>query len=45
MTWTPLITSSTFTGIQADLLLATAGIFGLALIVFGLAMIMRVTGR
>lgn len=43
--WTPLITDSMFTGIRTDMLVAVGGILGLALIVFGLSMIMRVSGR
>lgn len=43
--WTPLITTTMFDGIRSDMLLAVSGILGLALIVFGLGMIMRVAGR
>ena len=43
--WTPIITSTMFDGIRGDMLTAVGGILGLALIVFGLAMIMRTTGR
>ena len=45
MTWTPMISSTFFDGVQADMLAAAAGILGLALIIFGLAMLMRVIGR
>lgn len=45
MEWTPLITASMFTGIRADMLVAVGGILGLALIVFGIGMIMRIAGR
>lgn len=44
-TWTPMVSSTMFDGIRADMLVAVSGILGLALIVFGLAMLMRVTGR
>ena len=43
--WTPLITTTFFDGIKADMIVAVGGILGLALLVFGLAMLMRVTGR
>lgn len=43
--WAPLISSTFFDGVRADVLLAVAGILGLALIIFGLSMIMRTTGR
>ena len=42
MTWTPLITSSMFTGITTDCLTATTGLMGLALIVLGIGVIYRV---
>jgi hypothetical protein len=45
MTWTPLLSSTFFDGVKADMLVAVGGILGLSLIVFGLAMLMRVTGR
>ncbi len=45
MTWTPMISSTFFDGVQTDMLTAAAGILGLALIIFGLAMLMRVIGR
>ena len=44
-TWTSMISSTFFDGVQADMLAAAAGILGLALIIFGLAMLMRVIGR
>lgn len=42
MEWTPLVTSGMFTGIRADLVLAAAGILGLSLVIFGIAVLMRV---
>ena len=45
MTWTSMISSTFVDGVQADMLAAAAGILGLALIIFGLAMLMRVIGR
>ena len=45
MTWTPLLSSTFFDGVKADMLVAVGGILSLSLIVFGLAMLMRVTGR
>lgn len=43
--WTSLIGTDFFTGIQADLLTAVVGILGLALLIFGLVILMRVIGR
>jgi hypothetical protein len=43
--WVPIITDTMFDGIRGDMLTAVGGILGLSLIVFGLAMIMRTTGR
>ena len=45
MTWTPLINSSFFDGVRADMVLAAGGILGLGLIIFGIAMLMRTVGR
>ena len=45
MTWTPLISSTFFDGVKADMMTAVGGILGLALIIFGLVMLMRVIGR
>ncbi|MDD2468485.1 MAG: hypothetical protein PHI97_31275 [Desulfobulbus sp.] len=45
MTWTSLISSTFFDGVQADMLTAVSGILGLSLIIFGLVMLMRTTGR
>ena len=45
MTWTPLLNSSFFDGVRADMVLAAAGILGLGLIIFGIAMLMRTVGR
>ena len=44
MEWTPMISSTFFDGVQADMLVAVAGILGLALIIFGLVMLMWVIG-
>ena len=41
MTWTPLITSDMFSGIQADLLTAVGGILALVLIVVGLGVLIK----
>ena len=43
--WTPMITSSSFTGITADAGTAASGIVGVCLIVLGLGMLMRVLTR
>ncbi len=40
MTWTPIISSTFFDGVRADMLVSVGGILGLALIIFGLAMLM-----
>ncbi len=45
MEWTPMLSSTFFNGVRTDMLTAAAGILGLALIIFGLAMLMRVIGR
>lgn len=45
MTWTPLISSTFFDGVRTDMLTAAAGILGLALIIFGIAMLVRTVGR
>jgi hypothetical protein len=45
MTWTSMISSTFFDGVQGDMLTAVAGILGLALIIFGLVMLMKVIGR
>ena len=45
MTWTPMISSTFFDGVQSDMLVAAGGILGLALIIFGLSMLMRTIGR
>ena len=45
MEWTPLITSTFFDGVRTDMLTAVSGILGLALIIFGLVMLMRTVGR
>lgn len=45
MTWTPLLSSTFFDGVKADMMTAVGGILGLALIIFGLVMLMRVIGK
>ncbi len=45
MTWTPLISSTFFDGVKADMTTATVGILGLALLILGLVMIIKVIGR
>ncbi len=45
MEWTPMLSSTFFNGVRTDMLTAAGGILGLALIIFGLAMLMRVIGR
>ncbi len=39
--WTPLITSSDFTGVQTDLLTVASGVLGLSVIVLGLFILIR----
>lgn len=41
MSWTPLLTSDMFSGIQADLLVAVGGILSLVLIVVGLGVLIK----
>ena len=45
MTWTPLITSTFFDGVRADMVLAATGILGLGLVVFGIYMLLSAVGR
>lgn len=45
MEWTPLIDAGFFDGVRADMVLAAAGILSLALIIFGIAMLMRTVSR
>jgi hypothetical protein len=45
MEWTPMISSTFFNGVKADMVTAVGGILGLALIIFGLVMLMRTIGR
>ena len=45
MTWTPLLSSTFFDGVKADMMTAVSGILGLTLIIFGLVMLMRVIGK
>ena len=40
--WTPLITSTAFSGIQTDTLTAAAGIVSLVLIVLGIGILIKV---
>jgi len=42
MTWTPLITSAAFDGIQADVLTVAAGILAVALSILGIGIIWKV---
>jgi hypothetical protein len=44
-TWTPLISSSTFTGITTDVGSAAAGIVGVCLIVCGIGILVHVLAR
>lgn len=43
--WTPLIASSAFDGIKADVLTVVAGITTIAIIIMGLGLIIRAMGR
>ena len=43
--WTPMIDSTFFEGIKADLLTMVGGIVTLFFIIFGLVMLMRAGGR
>ena len=45
MDWTPMLNATFFDGVRTDMLVAVGGILGLALIFFGLVMLMRVIGR
>lgn len=44
-TWTPLITSTMFDGIKADLLTGTAGLMTLGLVILGGGILLRVLMR
>ena len=44
-TWTPMVSSSSFDGIKADLLTMVGGIVTLFFIILGLVMLMRAGGR
>jgi len=44
-TWTPLITSEMFTGIQTDVLTTATGIISVVLIVLGIGILIRVLAR
>ena len=39
--WTPLVSSTTFDGIKADVISACGAIFVLGLIIFGIGVLMR----
>ncbi len=43
--WTPMVTSSMFDGIKADLLTMVGGIVTIFFIILGLVMLMRAGGR
>jgi hypothetical protein len=43
--WTPLLTSASFTGIEADVSTAVGGIISIALIILGAALLMRAFGK
>lgn len=43
--WTPLITASTFTGIQTDLGTAAAGILACAAIILGICLLLKAIAR
>ncbi len=43
--WTPMISSTFFDGIKADLMTMVYGIITLFFIIFGLVMLMRAGGR
>jgi hypothetical protein len=45
MEWTPLISATFFDGVRTDMITAVGGILGLALLIFGLVMLMRTIGR
>jgi hypothetical protein len=43
--WTPLIGSTDFTGIQADVLTGVAGIIAIGLCILGGSMLLRILGK
>ncbi|MDD2467910.1 MAG: hypothetical protein PHI97_28360 [Desulfobulbus sp.] len=43
--WTPLVTSSTFDGIKADVLAACGSIFVIGLIIYGISILIRTVSR
>lgn len=43
--WTPLISSSSFTGIQTDVQTAASGILAIALVILGVGLLIRVLSR
>ena len=43
--WTPLITSSDFTGIQTDVTATATGIVSVLLIIVGIGLLVKVLGR
>lgn len=44
-TWTPLITSAAFSGIQTDVLTTCVGILGVLLTIAGIGMLIKILGR
>jgi hypothetical protein len=44
-TWTPLVTSADFTGIQADVLTAGGGILAVLLVIVGIGLLVKILGR
>lgn len=45
LAWTPLITTSDFTGIQTDVTTTAAGIVAILLIIVGIGLLIKVLGR
>jgi len=45
MTWTPLIASTDFDGIQADVLTAATGLLTIALVIVGIGVVYRLFTR
>lgn len=43
--WTPLIASTDFAGIHADVLTTAAGILSILLVILGIGILVRVLGR
>jgi nitrate reductase gamma subunit len=44
-TWTPLITSDAFTGLQTDVLTVAAGVIGIAVILAGIGLLIAALSR